>query len=199
MQLNSLAGRSYKDCSYYPVFPWIISDYECESLDVLSTRNMRDLTKPMGALGCQERTKSYIEKFEGGLHDDTPSFHYTTHYSYPEAVLQLLIRVCPFTKAKGKFESPLNSIDETYKSAISNQTDVRELTPEFFCFPEIFINLNNHNFGTTQEGRCIHNVSIPRWADKDPYKFTVQLRIALESENTSKFINDWIDLIFGYK
>lgn len=34
MQLNTLAGRSYNDLNQYPVFPWIIADYESEELDL---------------------------------------------------------------------------------------------------------------------------------------------------------------------
>ncbi|KAJ3226432.1 hypothetical protein HK099_004885 [Clydaea vesicula] len=32
MRLNSLAGRSYNDLTQYPVFPWIIKDYESEEV-----------------------------------------------------------------------------------------------------------------------------------------------------------------------
>ncbi len=30
MHLNTLAGRSYNDLSQYPVFPWILTDYDSE-------------------------------------------------------------------------------------------------------------------------------------------------------------------------
>lgn len=30
MYLNTLAGRSYNDLSQYPVFPWVVKDYESE-------------------------------------------------------------------------------------------------------------------------------------------------------------------------
>lgn len=30
MHLNTLAGRTYNDLMQYPVFPWIIADYESE-------------------------------------------------------------------------------------------------------------------------------------------------------------------------
>ena len=28
MHLNTLAGRSYNDLMQYPVFPWVIADYD---------------------------------------------------------------------------------------------------------------------------------------------------------------------------
>lgn len=30
MHLNTLAGRSYNDLMQYPVFPWILADYDSE-------------------------------------------------------------------------------------------------------------------------------------------------------------------------
>lgn len=30
MHLNTLAGRSYNDLTQYPIFPWVLSDYESE-------------------------------------------------------------------------------------------------------------------------------------------------------------------------
>ena len=30
MCLNTLAGRSYNDLMQYPVFPWIVADYDSE-------------------------------------------------------------------------------------------------------------------------------------------------------------------------
>lgn len=30
MHLNTLAGRSYNDLSQYPVFPWVLADYDAE-------------------------------------------------------------------------------------------------------------------------------------------------------------------------
>ena len=34
MYLNRQAGRSFKDLTQYPVFPWIISDYSSPNLDL---------------------------------------------------------------------------------------------------------------------------------------------------------------------
>lgn len=48
--LNTLAGRSYNDTTQYPVFPWIISDYTSEKLDLSNSSSFRDLSKPVGAL-----------------------------------------------------------------------------------------------------------------------------------------------------
>lgn len=63
MHLNSLATRSYKDIAQYPVFPWVFKDYESPSLDLLNEAHYRCLSKTMGALGNEERVKTYIERY----------------------------------------------------------------------------------------------------------------------------------------
>lgn len=35
----------------------------------------------------------------------------------------------------------------------------------------MFINQNNYEYGTTQEKVVVDNVILPKWADKNPYKF----------------------------
>ena len=30
MHLNTMAGRSYNDLNQYPVFPWVLADYDSE-------------------------------------------------------------------------------------------------------------------------------------------------------------------------
>jgi hypothetical protein len=50
MHLNTLAGRGYSDLTQYPVFPWVLADYESENLDLSDSKTFRCLGKPMG---CQ--------------------------------------------------------------------------------------------------------------------------------------------------
>ena len=50
MHLNTLAGRGYSDLTQYPVFPWVLADYESENLDLSDRKTFRRLEKPMG---CQ--------------------------------------------------------------------------------------------------------------------------------------------------
>lgn len=49
MHLNTLAGRGYNDLTQYPVFPWILADYESQELDLTRPETFRCLEKPMGA------------------------------------------------------------------------------------------------------------------------------------------------------
>jgi hypothetical protein len=59
-----------------------------------------------------------------------------------------LIRILPYTDGakelqSGKFDIAdrlFFSLNETFKNATEELTDVRELVPEFFYLPEMFIN-----------------------------------------------------------
>ena len=62
MHLNTLAGRSYNDLMQYPVFPWIIADYDSLELDFSQPSTFRDLTKPMGAQ-TPDRLKQFQKRY----------------------------------------------------------------------------------------------------------------------------------------
>ena len=87
----------------------------------------------------------------------------------------------------------------SWNNAISSPTDLRELIPEIYTLPEMFININNTSFGVTQEKLAVDNVHLPAWAGENPYRFASELRRKLESRYVSENINNWIDLIYGYK
>ncbi len=151
MFLNTLAGRSYNDLTQYPVFPWVLADYESGILDLNDARSYRDLSKPMGALGA-ERALKFRDRYENwedpmGV---VPKFHYGTHYSSAGIVLYYLLRVEPFTRMAlqlqgGKFDWAdrlFYSIANSWHSASSQGglSDVKELIPEFYYMPEFLQN-----------------------------------------------------------
>uniref|UniRef100_A0A674D2Y2 Neurobeachin n=1 Tax=Salmo trutta TaxID=8032 RepID=A0A674D2Y2_SALTR len=47
MFLNTVAGRTYNDLNQYPVFPWVLTNYESEELDLTLPGNFRDLSKEL--------------------------------------------------------------------------------------------------------------------------------------------------------
>lgn len=63
MHLNTLAGRSYNDLMQYPVFPWILADYDSEELDFNIPKTFRDFSKPMGAQS-EERLEQFQKRFK---------------------------------------------------------------------------------------------------------------------------------------
>lgn len=64
------------------MFPWILSDYESEKLDLTDPKSFRDLSKPIGVQNEKhaEEVRTKFENFE----DPTgviAKFHWGTHYS----------------------------------------------------------------------------------------------------------------------
>ena len=52
--LNILSGRSYKDLSKYPIFPWPITNYISDDTK-LTDKHIRDFSKPMGILNINKK------------------------------------------------------------------------------------------------------------------------------------------------
>ncbi|XP_028247923.1 BEACH domain-containing protein C2-like [Glycine soja] len=205
MQLNTLAGRSYNDITQYPVFPWILSDYSAESLDLSNPSSYRDLSKPIGALN-PDRLNRFQERYASFDDPVIPKFHYGSHYSSAGTVLYYLVRVEPFTTLAiqlqgGKFDHAdrmFSDIFATWNGVLEDMSDVKELVPELFYLPEVLTNENSIDFGTTQMGGKLDTVKLPAWAE-NPIDFIHKHRKALESEYVSAHLHEWIDLIFGYK
>ncbi|XP_056616257.1 WD repeat- and FYVE domain-containing protein 4 isoform X2 [Triplophysa dalaica] len=210
MHLNTLAGRTYNDLMQYPVFPWIIADYESETLDLSSPATFRDLSKPMGAQ-TEKRKEQFIQRYlevENNEGDLSAQCHYCTHYSSAIIVASYLVRMEPFSQTflclqGGMFDVPermFYSIQKEWESASKdNMSDVRELIPEFFYLPDFLVNSNNFDFGCMQDGTALGDVVLPPWAKGDPQELIRMHRKALESDYVSARLNLWIDLIFGYR
>lgn len=58
MTLNTHAGRTYNDVTAYPVFPWVIADWESDELDLSKPETFRILSLPMGGQ-TPERRRAY--------------------------------------------------------------------------------------------------------------------------------------------
>jgi len=98
--------------------------------------------------------------------------------------------------------------------------DVKELVPEFFYLPEMFLNSNAFDLGVKQNGVRLDDVVLPKWAHGDVHEFIrlhryygtltqptnpsphhhiANYREALECDYVSEHLHEWIDLIFGYR
>ncbi len=64
MHLNEASNRSTSDLSQYPVFPWVISDYVSDKIDLKDPKIYRDLSKPIGAINS-DRLQALLERYEG--------------------------------------------------------------------------------------------------------------------------------------
>uniref|UniRef100_A0A3Q3M815 Neurobeachin n=1 Tax=Mastacembelus armatus TaxID=205130 RepID=A0A3Q3M815_9TELE len=205
MFLNTIAGRTYNDLNQYPVFPWVLTNYDSEELDLTLPGNFRDLSKPIGALN-PKRAAFYAERYETWDDDSTPPHHYTTLYSTAHSTLMWMLRIEPFTTFflnanDSKFDHPeraFSGIGRSWRNCQRDTADVKELIPEFYYLPEMFVNSNEYELGVRDDGVPVCDVELPAWAKK-PEDFVRINRMALESEFVSCQLHQWIDLIFGYK
>jgi factor associated with neutral sphingomyelinase activation len=205
MLINGYANRTTNDPSQYPVFPWIIKDYESNVLDLTKPSTFRDLSLPVGALN-ESRFRTYLERY----HEmPEPKFLYGTHYSTPAYVLYFLVRLCPeymLCLQNGKFDAPdrlFFAVGHTWRGVSSNQADVKELIPEFYQKPatidlDFLINTQRLDLGVRQDGQRVDDVLLPPWA-KTAADFHRICAEALECEYVSQHLHHWIDLIFGFK
>ncbi|DBA77988.1 hypothetical protein WJX77_012160 [Trebouxia sp. C0004] len=203
---NLAAGRSFNDLTQWPVFPWVLADYNSTVLDLNNPASFRDLSKPIGALNNQ-RLESYRFRFREMPRDEgaDPPFLYGTHYSCPGYVMYWLVRAAPahlLRLQNGRFDVAdrlFYSIPRSWESVTSNPADVKELIPEFFLSNGSFL-VNNDSLplGCRQNGKSVDAVELPRWANS-PQDFIAKHRAALESPFVSANLHHWLDLIFGHK
>ncbi|XP_053188690.1 lysosomal-trafficking regulator isoform X1 [Scomber japonicus] len=217
--LNKHAGRSFNDLMQYPVFPFILRDYTSETVDLQDPNIYRNLSKPI-AVQSKEKEDRYVdnyryleEEYKKGIREDDPMppvqpYHYGSHYSNSGTVLHFLVRMPPFTKMflayqDQSFDIPdrtFHSMNTTWRlSSYESMTDVKELIPEFFYLPEFLVNREGFDFGVRQNGERVNHVNLPPWARNDPRLFILIHRQALESDQVSQTLCQWIDLVFGLK
>ena len=213
MTLNIFSGRTYNDLAQYPVFPWVLSDYEgkCSNiennsnesesefiLDLEDSDSYRDLSIPIGAY-THDRLNLMQEKMKIKTDEDNSAYLYGSFYSSAAVVIGYFIRMEPFTTLhinlqSGRFDNPERlffSLPRSWISVTTVSMDFRELTPEFFYLPDFLINHNNFDLG-----KNVKDVELPRWA-KSPRDFIEKNRKALESPIVSNNLHKWIDMIFG--
>lgn len=214
--LNKLAGRSFNDLMQYPVFPFVLSNYTSEILDLNSSSNFRNFKKPM-AIQNPEKEANFINNYENSKTTSVPigsgimakPYHYGNHYSNSATVLHFLVRLPPFTQMLIQYQDDnFDQPDRTFHSVAStwqlitrdSNTDFKELIPEFFYLPEMFLNFEQFELGRKQNDELVDDVRLPTWCpNEDARMFVLISRQALESAHVSENLHHWIDIIFGFK
>lgn len=266
MWLNRLAGRSYNDISQYPVFPWVLSNYNSATLDLNDPEVYRDLRFPMGAQTEQRRehtsarytafedehadsmdrardaiatAQAYVRAVERGALQSNdgrspaeiareaiadaqdkvadvavigPPRHYGSHFSNASCVAWSLLRQEPWTSYHvvlhdGKFDNvnrQLRSVAGAFQGATTNDSDVKELPPEWFYAPQFMsmspgLHMGVFTSTSTGEAGSMGDVELPPWAEGSPSKFVTIMRAALESNHVSANLHHWVHLVFGHK
>ncbi|CAG9531538.1 unnamed protein product [Cercopithifilaria johnstoni] len=219
MQLNKSAGRSYNDLMQYPVFPFVLSDYKSNILDLTNPVSFRDLSRPM-AIQDKRLEEHYLRKYSYLAREEVQAmpgcgspfvlgpYHYGSHYSNIGIVAHYLVRLPPFTDIALEYQDNnfdiadrlFNSIETLWRLAsFDSTTDFKELIPEFFYLPDFLMNKEKLNLGVRQNGDIVDDVILPAWCQGSARLFVLIHRQALESSIVSSTLNYWIDLIFGYK
>ena len=164
-------------------------------------RNKKKKDSNNNDLGLSDSNISSIEL------NQIPYF-YGTHYSCATFVSHYLMRVFPFAllsiEIQGdKFDDPdriFMSLIKTFETTSTLKEDIRELIPEFYTLPEMFLNKNNLNLTQGKldsEGKAVivNDVELPPWCNSLSFNFIAKMRNNLEKNSLT--INKWIDLIFG--
>ena len=156
---------------------------------------------------------------------DKIPYIYSSHYSNIAYVCHYNIRIFPYSFSSIHIQGNnfdvgdriFNNLEYSFLNCTSDKMDVRELIPEFYCFPDFLTNINNLNLGQFQhnnnnikneiiqlfqqiekkneeESILVNNVLVPFWCENDKFKFVTKLREYLEKNEN---LNSWIDLIFG--
>lgn len=215
MLLNVSAGRSYNDITQYPVFPWILSDYESTELRLEDPSIYRDLRKPIGAQ-TPEASRRVKDKYASAdPNSKLPSYHFSTSYSHMRSVLYFLARLAPFTSAAfgANFigdsaqrsgtvglhaTTNFDSVADAFRKCTSEEGHSFELPPEFFYLPDFLVSDRNKILAASGNQGPSGFVGLPNWAIS-AHDFVRQHRMALESDFVSGNLHHWIDLIFGFK
>lgn len=102
VELNKISGRSYNDLMQYPVFPWIITDYSSDLLDLTVADSYRKLMKTISTQ-YEETEEHYVTNYNylvqqmNEYQSIIKPYHYSSHYSNSGTVLHFLVRMPPFT------------------------------------------------------------------------------------------------------
>jgi len=208
--LNILSGRSFNDPTHYPVFPWVIADYVSQTLDLSNPKVYRDLSRPMAMQRGEDSKLAMLIKrrYEQLGEAQETQFHYGVLYSSLGCVYWNLMRLAPITHSALQLGRGYLGFPERHFTSVPGMwnrnsgkslSDIKELVPEFYYLPDFLLNLNDIPLGfNLPDGSAVHHVALPPWA-KTAADYVSKNREALESKYVSEHINEWIDLIFGFK
>lgn len=174
--INKYSGRSFNDLSQYPMFPWVLKDYDSNVYDfdalMKTDRCYRDFSMHTGMMGEEKRieiTKKYEgmknntgpddkplpgpEEYERQLYGDE-CFQMRYGFSTAMNTTMYLTRIEPFTTAAYFFQDqkrdkrvPISFEISFNVNTINEIQSNNELVPEHFYFPEALMNINNAHLG----------------------------------------------------
>ena len=97
-----------------------------------------------------------------------------------------------YAKEKNIFHPNLN--DSLKERRLNRKKNIINNNLKYTNSLLININVSNNNYNYDSD-----DVLMPKWAENNPYNFVTKMKYFLESDRVGNKINNWIDLIFGYK
>ena len=213
MMINLISNRSFNDIYQYPIFP-LLYFYDKQS-NIIN----RDFKEHIGFQEISEKSKfrknliikSYQETineanensyYENEDNEKNDIYCFNTHYSNSIYTSNYLIRLFPYSfmaiELQGNgFDNPNRlffSIEDTFHNISAHKSDLRELIPEFFYLPDMFLNINSINFHKRTNDILVDDVIMPnnilnkttnnnlKYNETDINEFS----IVASSDNTSK-------------
>ena len=212
--INLLSNRSYNDLNQYPIFPML---YFYDNNNKIIKRDFKEHIGFQSETDLQKRRKELIiETYKSNKEDEdieeNDLFYFNAHYSNIVYTSNFMIRLFPYSflcieLVGNGFDNPNRlfcSIEETFYNISVQKSDLRELIPEFFYLPEMFMNINSIDFGKQLNGQSVDNVIMPGLGENSKEKddilkcffFIDSIKTQLELINNQK-LNSWFELIFG--
>ena len=191
--LNKMSSRTYNDPNQYLIMPWPFL------VDGINSKRNFDL--PI-SVQDKDRQVLYLSNKNFALNETTVT--QGNHYSTSAYIFFYLMRTNPFTNAMIKFQSKAFDVpDRQYNNMkhtiylCQKMNNNREIIPELFNIPEIYINLNYNDFGKQKDGVRVHNVFLDSYA-KNHIEFCYILKYLINNDaEINNNINKWFDFIFG--
>ncbi|EAY06239.1 Beige/BEACH domain containing protein [Trichomonas vaginalis G3] len=182
-QINLLGQRSTLDLSGYPIYPRIVKDMNKK----YSFENRRDLSVVVQTSFDKTVQEDKLNKIYK-MH----KYHHSENLSNSIFVCMLNVRYSPFCLSLWELNDGWDKGDRVFRSipfhlSVKQKTTL-EITPDMYCFCELFDNKNNFDSLILE---------FPTWC-KNSVDFIERHRSILESQTKTDIIS-WIDLVFGHK
>ena len=224
LYLNKYSTRTYNDLAQYPVFPWLVKNYESikdiiEKLqkNELNQNNylnyLRDMKYPISMQNEEKRDEAKI-KYLLDVNNSSFPYHLGTHYSTEAYIFYYLMRNNPYGKnliklQNYKNEDPnriFNDFNEI-KDILLVSNDNREIIPDFFCYFDYYCNLNCCFYGLKSGTEEVFIDDFKLNSDLSKYnnnnssyvKSIFECKTLLNNVFISNILSKWVDNIFGKK
>ena len=187
MIINLISNRSYNDLYQYPVFPLLyfynkktgysVNRNPKEHIGFQEITENSKIRKDLFLKVYKETVNEIKENTENNSENNIDLHCFNTHYSNSIYTSNFLLRLFPYSfssiELQGNgFDDPnrlFYSIDETFNNIATQKSDLRELIPEFFYLPEMFMNLNSINFHKRANGELVDDVIMPKNSSNKRY------------------------------